>query len=66
MTEKPNYDAMTVNERLWTAGQVENFDNAILLRDRSRASAILIQLDVVDPNETVDAILAHPGKYGFY
>lgn len=63
--ERPNYSAMTVNERLVTAGRVEEFDQAILLRKRSDAIAILAALDVRDPDKTVDAILSHPGKYGF-
>jgi hypothetical protein len=66
MTEKPDYAGMTLNERLWTTGLIEKFDKAILLCDCAGAIAVLVNVDVADPESTVDAIFAHPGKYGYY
>jgi hypothetical protein len=66
MTEKPKFSGMTVNERLSTAGVLREFDEAILLRDRGRAIAILTSVDVETPDHTVDMIFEHPGKYGYY
>jgi hypothetical protein len=56
---------MTVNERLATAGLIEQWDAAVRARDRDAMIAILTDVDVTDPAFTVDTVLADPGKYGF-
>ena len=60
---KSPYAAMTVNERLGTAGLFEEWDAAVLARDRARMIAVLEKVDV-GPG-TADAVLANPAKYGF-
>jgi hypothetical protein len=62
-----DYDAMTVNERLFAAGLFQRFDAAINSGDRQRAIEILLQvaLSEASAGETVDAILANPAKYGY-
>jgi hypothetical protein len=65
MTEKPDYAAMTVNERLFTAGLMDAFDEAARSLDRGRMIAILAEVDVGTPDWTADMILANPSKYGY-
>ena len=58
---------MTVNERLFVAGLVQQFDEAISSGDRPRAIGILLRVALSDASagETVDAVLANPEKYGY-
>ena len=65
MTEKPDYSAMTTNERLFTAGLLDAFDRAAGARDRASMIDILASVDIRAADETADAILANPRKYGF-
>ena len=60
----PDYSGMTLNERLFAAGKLEEFEEAIRLGERSRAIAILQSVDVDVPERTVDAVLADPTRYG--
>lgn len=66
-SSRPNYSAMTVNERLAVAGLIEDFDSAITAGDRQRAIGVLEQVDM-DENSaafTVDTTLGNPSKYGY-
>lgn len=63
--EKPDYAGMTVNERLFVAGLLDQFDDAARARDRARLIVLLSQVDVADPDWSVDTILDNPGKYGY-
>ncbi len=65
MAEKPNYAAMTVNERLYTAGLLDAFDRAAHSRNRARMIEILTDVEVGNPDKTADAIIANPRKYGY-
>jgi hypothetical protein len=58
---------MTVNERLFAAGLVRQFDAAIDGSDRHRAVDLLKQVAMSESSAatTVDAILANPSKYGY-
>lgn len=53
---------MTVNERLFEAGLLDLFDEAVRERDRPRLIELLAQVDV--SSKTADAILANPAFYG--
>ena len=64
MADKSDYSGMTVNERLFTAGTLGVFDDAIRRRDRDAAIAILVAIEVEAPDHTVDAVLADPRRYG--
>ena len=65
MPDKPNFAAMTVNERLFAAGLIEAWDAATIACDRDRMIGILERVDVGgQAATTVDAILASPGMYG--
>lgn len=64
-SKKSNYAGMTVNERLFAAGIVDEFDDATRARDRARMITLLAQVDVEDAEWSVDTILADPEKYGF-
>jgi hypothetical protein len=58
---------MTVNERLFTAGLLGEWDAAIDAGQRENAVAVLMQVDMSEDSAaaTVDAVLADPSKYGF-
>jgi hypothetical protein len=62
---KAVFAGMTVNERLFYAGTVDRWDAAVRRRDRAAMIALLTQVEVVDPDEIVDAVLANPHTYGF-
>jgi hypothetical protein len=64
MAGEEDYSGMTVNERLFTAGLLEEWDAATSARDRGHLVAILRQVHVSDPDRSVDAHLARPTKYG--
>jgi hypothetical protein len=52
------YDGMTVNERLFSAGLMNAFDEAAGRRDCDVLIAILCQVAVVDPYAVATAVLA--------
>ncbi len=57
------YAAMTVNERLFVAGLLDQFDGAAIRRDRSAMIELLAQVNV--SSDTADAILNNPASYGY-
>lgn len=62
----PAYSGMTVNERLFAAGLLNEWDRAVKARDKSRMMDILGQVELADEAEdTTDNLLANPAKYGF-
>jgi hypothetical protein len=57
---------MTVNERLFEAGLLEQWDNAARARDRRTMIEILSRVDLESQAEWLaDMVLANPPKYGF-
>jgi hypothetical protein len=54
---------MTVNERLFVLGLLEEFDVAARARDRARMIEILARAEV--GSETADQLLASPERYGY-
>ena len=65
--EHENFSGMTVNERLFVAGTIEQFDTAARHRDRSAMIALLlgVKLDEQQAADTTDAMLNNPTKYGY-
>jgi len=61
------YSGMTVNERLFHAGLMDQFDTAIHAKNKEEAISILQQteLPIEAATETVTVILKNPGKYGY-
>jgi hypothetical protein len=58
---------MTLNERLFEAGLIEEFEAAVRARDRERIVAVLVKVKLA-PDEaarTTDRLLANPKYYGF-
>jgi hypothetical protein len=60
-----DYSGMTVNERLFGAGRLAEFDAAARARDRARMLEILRAVEVQNADQTVDSILRAPEQYGF-
>jgi hypothetical protein len=58
---------MTINERLFVAGLIGEWDSAIIARDRHTAIEILgvVDMDETSAAQTVDVVLANPSKYGY-
>ena len=56
---------MTVNERLFHVGSLDQWDAAVRRRDRNEMIALLEQVEVTDPHVTTDTVLANPQAYGF-
>ncbi len=63
--ERGGYSGMTVNERLYDAGLLEEFDDALRRGDRDQLIAILtrVELDAEQSAWTADTVLAHPTRY---
>jgi len=59
------YSGMTVNERLFEAGALEESDRAATARNRGRMIELLAQVELSDQAEHIaDTILADPRRYG--
>ena len=56
---------MAVNERLFDAELLVDFDIAAIERDRGQMISILERVFVENPCATVDTILDNPKKYGY-
>ncbi|MBN1501263.1 MAG: hypothetical protein JW982_13980 [Spirochaetes bacterium] len=58
---------MTVNERLYAAGLIDDFDNAIMKKNFEEAAAILIQTGLTpeQADSAVDVIKNDSKKYGY-
>lgn len=66
MDEKPNYAGMTVNERLFTAGILDEWDAAARWRKRERMIELLGRVELAEEAEQiVNAVLSNPHPYGF-
>ena len=65
MSQRPNYSAMTINERLAEAGLLDAFDKAATTRDRAAMLRLLAEVDAPDPASTADPILNDPTRYGY-
>jgi|AGTN01.1.fsa_nt_gi hypothetical protein len=63
--DEPNLAGMTVNERLFHVGILDQWDAAVRRRDRNEMIALLEQVEVTDPHVTADTVLANPRAYGF-
>ena len=57
------YAAMTVNERLFSAGLLEAWDEAVKQRDRARMIALLMSVELAAEQAafTADTALVNPG-----
>lgn len=63
----PLYSGMTVNERLVISGRINDWDKAVVSRDRVKMIEILMatELTAEQAAYTTDTTLANPEKYGF-
>ena len=62
---RDKFRGMTVNERLFAAGLLGDFDEAARRRDRRKMIDILTQVGDDTPERTTDTILRNPETYGF-
>lgn len=62
-----DYSAMTVNERLFTAGLLDEWYAAVRRRDRASMISMLMRVGLpeTDAAWSVDTVLANPSRYGF-
>jgi hypothetical protein len=66
MDENAKYAGMTVNERLFAAGILNDWDAAATSRNRERMIELLGRVELADQAEQiVNTVLANPGLYGF-
>lgn len=65
MAEPQSYAGMTINERLYAAGLMDQFDAAARARDRDVMISILNGVAVGDAAGSIDAILRDPTLYGY-
>jgi hypothetical protein len=56
---------MTVNERLFHVGTIDQWDAAVHRRDRPTMIRLLKEVEVPEPGLIADAVLANPSKFGF-
>ncbi len=65
MEPRPDYSGMTVNERLFSAGLLEDWGAAKKSRDRTRMVELLSKVDLADQADKIaDTILSNPQRYG--
>jgi len=58
------YDGMTTNERLWEAGILDSFDEAMRELDGVRMKELLVMVDLDDQaDHIVETILRNPELY---
>jgi len=66
MSDPKKYTGMTVNERLFSAGLMNEFDNACKVRNRADIIGLLNQVELEDQSSDIaDSILKSPGFYGY-
>lgn len=65
MDKPPDYSAITVNERLGTAGMLDAFGIAARSRDRDRLIRLLKKVAVERPAQTADALGKDPARCRF-
>ncbi len=66
MERQVDYSGMTVNERLFSAGLVAEWDVAVRGHHRQRMIELLNKVELGDQAESIaDTILANPHRYGF-
>ena len=64
MKSPEDYRGMTTNERLWTAGLMEEWDAAMQSRDRERMIEILSKVGLASQAVSIaDTVLANPWRY---
>ena len=62
-----HYRGMTVNERLFEAGLLDQWDEAVRAGDNAAMAAILVRVEIAEEGATqiVATVLANPMRYGY-
>ena len=58
---RSQYEGMTLNERLFAAGLLDAFNQAVSAKDRKILIELLIEVDDADAAHTVDSVIARCG-----
>jgi hypothetical protein len=63
---KPDDRGMTVNERLFVAGLLNQFDDAVRAGDRDKLVSlhVMVQIEPEGAEITADKVLSHPNRFG--
>jgi hypothetical protein len=61
------YRGMTLNERLYEAGLVDEWDKAVRARDSAAMTDLLVRVEIglAGAEETVATVLTKPEYYGY-
>ena len=58
--ERSEFAGMTVNERLYLSGHMDEWDRAVRRGDRRRLAEILSAVEIVETEPIIDFVLASP------
>ena len=61
------YAGMTVNERLFEAGLLDDFDAAVKRGDKAAVVALLERVELIpeEARDSADTLFANPERYGY-
>jgi len=61
------YGGMTINERLFAAKLINDFDSAVIQKNKDKIILILksVELSADDAEQCCNSILSNPTKYGY-
>ena len=65
--EHPDYAGMTTNERLFVAGTLERFDDAVKKADRETMVKLLVNVQISgeEARQITETILSDPKRFGY-
>ena len=63
-TNTPDYSGMTLNERLFEAGLLEQFDQAVRDGNQELMADLLARVQAREIKQITDQILRNPTRYG--
>ena len=66
-SDKKEYSGMTLNEMLYEAGLMKDFDSAIRKKDKTALIRILKSVNIAEKSASkiIESIFSNPEKYGY-